>query len=232
MLPLMLDLRRLRVLLVGNGAAAVTRLRRLEAAGAIDLAVHADRPGADLTLAAGGRLVRRLPTPAELACAQLVFIADARPAERARIAALARAVGVLTHVEDQPQLSDAQAPAVLRRGGLTVAVSTGGASPHLAAQIRDHIGGVFGPEWAQRLDELAALRRHWRAAGACTDTVAHCTEAWVAHRGGLPANAAPATTSATSVFGSTRVPPSDRVARNSSTKCARAIRQGGGKPCR
>jgi precorrin-2 dehydrogenase / sirohydrochlorin ferrochelatase len=50
-------------------------------------------------------------------------------------------------------------PSTLRRGGLQVAVSTGGASPTLARRIRNELEEVFGPEWAGVVEELEAVRR-------------------------------------------------------------------------
>jgi precorrin-2 dehydrogenase/sirohydrochlorin ferrochelatase len=77
---------------------------------------------------------------------------------------------------------------VLRRGELLIAVSTGGKSPGLAAQIKRFLGTLFGREWREHLDELARLRRAWRDSGADGATVAQWTEAWVVRQGWLPAD--------------------------------------------
>jgi precorrin-2 dehydrogenase/sirohydrochlorin ferrochelatase len=182
MLPVMLDLTRMRLVLAGNGEAALNRLHRLEAAGAVELAVYSAAPSPELAAAAGARLVRRWPSLAELAQAQMVFIADA-PARAAL--ADARAVGALLHVEDEPELSDVQAAAVLHRGALTIAVSTGGASPALAVQLRDFIAGLIGPEWRGRVEDLSRLRRAWRAAGVASSAIAQFTGEWVRGHGWL-----------------------------------------------
>jgi precorrin-2 dehydrogenase/sirohydrochlorin ferrochelatase len=185
MLPLFIDVSRLELLLAGNGPAAVKRLRLLEEAGARSVTIHADAPSSDLESAAEGRLVRRWPLLAEIARARLIFVADVPPTERERLAAAARAAGVLAHVEDTPALSDAAAAAVLRRGDLTVAVSTGGASPALAVHVRDFLGGLFGPEWDDRLELLSRQRRAWRDAGIAPERIADLTEEWVSCRGWL-----------------------------------------------
>jgi len=187
MLPMVVDLARLKLVLIGNGAAAERRLRLLDAAGAADLAVYADDPSPALALAAGTRLVRRPPTAQELAAARIVFISDKTEPRCRDFAAGARAGGALVHVEDEPGLSDLHAPAVLRRGALTIAVSTGGKAPGLAARVKNFLGALFGPEWQGRLDELAALRQGWRKSGADAETVAQWTDSWVSHEDWLPA---------------------------------------------
>jgi precorrin-2 dehydrogenase / sirohydrochlorin ferrochelatase len=187
MLPLVLDVRRLKLILIGDGASAERRLAVLDAAGAADLTVYAEAPSKALALAAGRRLVRRLPRASDLAAARLVFISDRKSSRTRELAELAHALGVLVHVEDEPSLSDVQAPAVLRRGDLTIAVSTGGKSPALAAQVKRFLGTLFGPEWRERLETLATLRRGWRASGAEAETIARWSEAWVERQGWLPA---------------------------------------------
>ena len=185
MLPLMLDLSRLTVILVGEGEAALRRLALLEQAGAVALTVHAERPSPELVAAAGRRLVRRLPSPAELAAARLVFLSDRNAPYCPALAAAARAAGALVHIEDAPALGDVQAPAVLRRGDLTIAVSTGGKSPGLAVLVKRFLAARFGAEWQERLDALAARRRGWRASGADARTIARWSEAWVERNGWL-----------------------------------------------
>jgi precorrin-2 dehydrogenase / sirohydrochlorin ferrochelatase len=188
MLPLVVDASRVRLILVGDGAAAERRLALLDAAGAADLSIYAETPSPALALAAGKRLVNRLPAAEELAAARLVFISDRSSRAGRSLAELARALGVLVHVEDAPALSDVHAPAVLRRGNLTIAVSTGGKSPGLAVQVKRFLATLFGPEWQERVETLAALRRGWRAAGAEGATLARWSEDWIASQGWLPAN--------------------------------------------
>jgi precorrin-2 dehydrogenase len=185
MLPLVLDVTRLKLALIGNGSAAERRLALIDDAGATDIAVYATSPSPALTRRAGARLVRRLPSPDELAAARVLFISDTSPAHRA-LAITARAAGTLVHVEDEPTLSDVHAPAVMRQGDLVIAVSTGGRSPALAAEIKRFLQTLFGAEWRGRLEELALLRQRWRRSGADHARVAARTKAWTAARQWLP----------------------------------------------
>jgi precorrin-2 dehydrogenase/sirohydrochlorin ferrochelatase len=166
MLPLSLDLARLKLVLIGNGDAGVRRFRLLSAAGARSLTVFSGNPSPTLASEAGRLLSRHWPKRDELRGAQLVFIADVPEPHRTALAGLARSVGAILHVEDAPALTDTHAPAVLRRGALTIAVATDGAAPGLAAELRDFLARLIGPEWRGRLDHIAALRRAWRNAGA------------------------------------------------------------------
>jgi precorrin-2 dehydrogenase len=189
MLPLTLDLVRLRLALVGAGAAAVRRLERLDAAGARALVVYAPRPSRALRAQASTRLVRRMPADAELVGTQIVFIAGLAARAAAAVAERARALGTIVHVEDAPAVSDVRMPAVLHRGDLTIAVSTGGRSPGLAAALKDALGRIVGPEWRGRLDQIAAARRQWRAAGLDPGAVAARTGRSLAERGWLASDA-------------------------------------------
>ncbi len=64
---------------------------------------------------------------------------------------------------DQPEYSTFAMPAVVSRGGLRVAISTGGASPALASRIRQDLEQIFGPDAAAFVEWLAALREESKA---------------------------------------------------------------------
>ena len=183
MLPLSLDLARLNLVLIGNGDSCLRRLRLLDEAGARSLAVFSANPSPALAKEAGRHLRRHWPKRDELRGVQLVFIADIPEPQRTALAGLARSVGAILHVEDAPALTDSHAPAVLRRGALTIAVATDGAAPGLAAELRDFLAGLIGPEWRGRLDRIAALRRAWHDAGADHAAVRRLTAAQIGRYG-------------------------------------------------
>jgi precorrin-2 dehydrogenase/sirohydrochlorin ferrochelatase len=144
------------VLLVGRGTAFQKRLALLQAAGVTDLVLFGEAPQA----------IEGLPAESDIAKARLVFAAGLTDAESEAIAAQARALRIPVNVEDVPHLCDVHVPAIVRRGGLTLTVSTAGAAPALSAAIRGWLEEAFGPEWAEHLEEVAALRAQLRAAGA------------------------------------------------------------------
>jgi precorrin-2 dehydrogenase/sirohydrochlorin ferrochelatase len=164
MIPLFLDPAATRVMLVGRGDLAIRRLRWLRAGGARPI-VHADRPDPTLVGLAGGDLRAGLPNEDALAACHALWIADL-PLDLARpLAETARRVGTLVNVEDVRELCDFHTPALTRRGRLLIAMGTGGASPGLAALVRERVEAAFPPVWAEALEEIAAARTALRDAG-------------------------------------------------------------------
>jgi precorrin-2 dehydrogenase/sirohydrochlorin ferrochelatase len=205
MFPVVLDLAKLSVILAGNGPQAARRLALLDQDRAAHVTVCAPAPCAPLTEAAGARLARRWPTPAEVAQARVLLIADGvEPGALRDLVAIARAAGTLVNVEDRPELSDFHSPAAVRRGDLLLTVSTGGRSPGLARRLGRFLGEVFGPEWQSRLEDLAALRTQWREAGADAPMVGAWTDAWVERHGQLPEEAQAAAAALREAIRSTR----------------------------
>jgi len=64
-----------------------------------------------------------------------------------------------------PEQCDFIVPAQVRRGDLVVAVTTGGAAPSLARRLRERLQEEFGPEWADYLKALRAVRERVMAEG-------------------------------------------------------------------
>jgi precorrin-2 dehydrogenase/sirohydrochlorin ferrochelatase len=153
------------VALIGRGHAAERRLQLLDEGGAPRLTVFSDQPSVGLAARAGARLRRRLPEVAELSAFALLWVVDLPLAEAAPLARAARGAGCLVNVEDVIAFCDFHNPAQVRRGDLLLTVSTGGRSPGLAARIRSELARTFGPEWADRLNRIAAKRAVWRRPG-------------------------------------------------------------------
>jgi uroporphyrin-III C-methyltransferase/precorrin-2 dehydrogenase/sirohydrochlorin ferrochelatase len=104
------------------------------------------------------RRVRRALRGPDLAGAVAVFIATGDPAGDGAAREVARAAGVPANVVDQPALCDFIVPAMVDRGDVVVAISTGGVSPTLAALLRRRIEAAL-PERVGVLARLAAAFR-------------------------------------------------------------------------
>lgn len=185
MLPLVF-LPQTPTLLAGRGPAFLKRLGMLRAAGLTDLRVHTDDPSAELEASLGDALRAWMPDEQEIASARLLFVAGLDDAHSAALAATARAHRVPVNVEDVPPLCDFHVPAMVRRGGLTITVSTAGGAPALSAAIRGWLEDAFGPEWAAHLEEVASLRATLRAQGAGPRDVIRGVEDHLATAGWAP----------------------------------------------
>jgi precorrin-2 dehydrogenase/sirohydrochlorin ferrochelatase len=142
---------------VGGGAVAVRKARKLFQAGAEVVVVS---PEVLPELEDMSVEVHERPYEyGDLEGADLAFVATNSREVNAAVAREARARGVRSNVADRPTEGDFAVPSTLRRGGLQVAVSTGGASPTLARRIRNELEEIFGPEWAGVVEELETVRR-------------------------------------------------------------------------
>jgi precorrin-2 dehydrogenase/sirohydrochlorin ferrochelatase len=178
MIPIYVDPRAARVLLVGRGPLFARRLAWLRGLGASPRA-FTDQPAAAL----GVQSAERLAGPDDFAPGQIVWIAGLEADEAEGLASAARAAGALLNVEDRPRLCDFHTPAVLRRGRLTLAAGTGGASPAAARFARERLEAHFPPEWEEALEEIADARRALRARDASFETLAADARARLSRRG-------------------------------------------------
>ena len=103
-------------------------------------------------------LLRRRYRRSDLAGRFLVVAATADTAVNRRVFADAEARALLCNVVDVPELCSFILPALHRQDPITVAISTGGASPALAQRLRDEIARVVRPEHAVLAVRLRELR--------------------------------------------------------------------------
>ncbi len=64
----------------------------------------------------------------------------------------------LVNVVDNPEISNFIVPSVLKRGLLTIAISTSGASPAMAKYIRKELEGLYGRDFGKFLNLLKKIR--------------------------------------------------------------------------
>ncbi len=153
--PIELDLRGRSVLVVGLGTVGFRKASGLLAAGArvigVDPAPTAEALSAGLDLRA---------EPYQTAHLQGVCLAFAAgpPDVNERVVAEARSAGLWVNSASDPGSGDLTIPAVWRSGGLTLTVSTSGASPALALALRDRAAAAIGPEAGGLIALLAEVR--------------------------------------------------------------------------
>lgn len=158
--PIFLDLRDRRCVVVGGGKVAGRKARKLLQARALVKVVASEVEPALASIAVEAE--HRPYEPGDLAGATLAFAATDSREVNAAVAREAKERGIPVNVADRPSEGDFALPSTLRRGGLQVAVSTGGASPTLAREIRQELERMFGPEWAGVVEELERARREGR----------------------------------------------------------------------
>jgi len=107
----------------------------------------------------GAEIHRRPYEYGDLDGANLAFTATDSREVNAAVAREARERGIPINVADRPDEGDFAVPSTLRRGGLQVAVSTGGASPTLARRIRAELEEAFGHEWSGVIEEYDTASR-------------------------------------------------------------------------
>src|SRR5258705_5674585 len=172
--PVALDLRDRLCLVVGGGPVAEAKVEGLLAAGARVTVVSPEITEALTAWAIEGSIIHRpnRHRPDDLDGQQLVFSASDQREVTESVSAEARRRGLWVNAADDPAFCDFLLPSVLQRGRLQVAVSTGGASPALAARVRRDLEAYFTPEYEDLVELAAEVRREVRASGRRADAAA------------------------------------------------------------
>jgi siroheme synthase-like protein len=166
--PVFLRLAGRRVLLVGGGPVAASKLKGLLDAGAhitvVSLDVVAEIEDAAATEASRITL-RRQPFAASDLDDVWFVVAAATPAVNRAVSEAAGERHLFVNAVDDPPNATAYLGGVLRRGGVTVAISTDGHAPALAGLLREGLDALLPPELSAWLDEARAVRHEWLAEG-------------------------------------------------------------------
>jgi precorrin-2 dehydrogenase/sirohydrochlorin ferrochelatase len=149
-----------RCLVVGAGAIGEAKIESLLATAASVRVVAPRATSRVREWAREGRVEwnAREYAPADLAGMFLVIAATGSPKLHQEIYEEARSRGVLCNAVDEPERCDFYFPAVVRRGELQIAISTGGLSPALAQRLRKELEEQFGPEWEEWVAQLGRTR--------------------------------------------------------------------------
>jgi len=159
LLPLFLRLRGRRVVVVGGGGMAAVRVRQLLEVGA-EVTVVAPELRAEIAQA-GVLVVPRRFVDEDLDGAWLA-VAAATPAVNRAVARAAEARRIFVNAVDDPKSASAYAAGVVRRAGVTVAVSTEGRAPALTALLREGIEALLPEQLGAWVERAEALRRRWK----------------------------------------------------------------------
>ena len=158
--PLFLSLEDRRVTVIGAGSVATRKVASLIPTGA-RIRVIAPEISPELgKLAEQGAIeVERRPyATGDLEGSILVIGATDDEAVNESVYREATERSGIVNVVDIPHLCNAYVPSVLQRGKLQIAVSTSGAAPHVARDIRRSLEEQFPAWWEDYLDTLAEVR--------------------------------------------------------------------------
>jgi precorrin-2 dehydrogenase/sirohydrochlorin ferrochelatase len=158
--PIQLDIRGRSCLVVGGGGVGTRKVQSLLACGArvtvVSPTVTDDLRG----LAARGdiRLLEREYVSGDPQGMFVVIGAADDEGLNRRVSADCERLRILCNISDRPEICNFILPAVVRRGDLTITVSTSGKSPALAKKLRQTLQSQFGEEYAVLLDLMGAIR--------------------------------------------------------------------------
>jgi siroheme synthase-like protein len=154
--PTFLKLKGRPVLLVGGGPVAAGKLRGLLDAGA-DVSVVAPAILLEIGAAPVTTTMREF-RPSDLDGVSFV-VAAAPPDVNREVAAAAHARGIFVNAVDDVENASAYAGAVVRRAGVTIAISTDGEAPALAGLAREALELLLPDDFEQWMECARAARR-------------------------------------------------------------------------
>jgi siroheme synthase-like protein len=150
--PVFLKLAGRRVLLVGGGTVAAAKLDGLLAA------------GAQVTVVAP----QISPAPDDLDGAWWV-VAAAPPDVNRQVQAAAEPQHVFVNAVDDPAHATAYLGSIVRRDGVTMAISTNGRAPALAGLLREALDAWLPQDLDRWMQAADAARREWKESGVPMD---------------------------------------------------------------
>ncbi|ADE15761.1 uroporphyrin-III C-methyltransferase [Nitrosococcus halophilus Nc 4] len=159
-LPIFLNVRGQRCLVVGGGAVATRKVALLRRVGAVVKVVALEAHEQLQEWAKKGEIgLQQAPfSEAEMKDCRLVIAATDDHSLNEQVYHLAKAQGILVNVADCPRLCDFILPSIVDRSPVVVAVSSGGSSPVLARLLRARLETLIPYAYA-RLGQFAARYR-------------------------------------------------------------------------
>jgi len=159
--PVFLKLEGRPVLVVGGGRVAAGKIEPLLSSGA-HVVVVAPNIAASIETMGDVRVVRREYVTSDLDGVWLV-VAAATPEVNRHVAADAAEQRIFVNAVDDPRNASAYLGGVVRRAGVTCAISTNGRAPALAGILREGLDAVLPDDLHAWVAEADRLRLEWKA---------------------------------------------------------------------
>jgi len=159
--PINLDIQNRKCLVVGGGAVGTRKVATLIECGAAVTVVSPDVTPKLQDLSNNGTvsLEKRAFRSSDLDGAFLVIGATDDEVLNRTIHLEAEDRGILCNIADRPEVCNFILPSIVKRGDLTISISTSGKSPAFAKKLRKDLEMEFGEEYAEFLQLMGAIRQ-------------------------------------------------------------------------
>ncbi|MEA2166191.1 MAG: precorrin-2 dehydrogenase [Thermoanaerobaculia bacterium] len=159
--PIYIDIEDHAVLIVGGGNVCARKAETMMRYGARVTIVS---PAITDEIAAWERdgvlaVRRKRYDESDLDGASIVIASTDDPCINARVARDCRRRKIPVNVVDVTHLCEFIVPAIIEKGSVTIAISTGGKSPALGRTLKEELQRTIGPEYAEINDLLGTLRK-------------------------------------------------------------------------
>jgi precorrin-2 dehydrogenase / sirohydrochlorin ferrochelatase len=158
--PIFIDVEDHDVVIVGGGEVCARKAETMMRYGARVTIVSPELTDEIESWGRDGKLTlrRKRYESSDLDGASIVIASTDDTRVNEQVAADARARKVPVNVVDVTPLCEFIVPAIIEKGSVTIAVSTGGKSPALARTLKEDLNRQIGPEYAEVNDLLGTLR--------------------------------------------------------------------------
>ncbi len=169
--PVFLNLEGKRSVIIGGGPVAERKITKLIESGSHITLISPKVTPTIRQAAQDGSVewLEREYRPGDLSGAFIAIAATNQRTVNQQVFEEAERLGVLLNVVDDPPRCGFIAPSIIERGPVTLAISTGGASPALARKLRESLSESPELKWADLADVLARAREHLKAKSVPVD---------------------------------------------------------------
>jgi precorrin-2 dehydrogenase/sirohydrochlorin ferrochelatase len=158
--PIYLDIENRNVVIIGGGNVCARKAETMMKYGARVTIVSPELTDEIEGWAREGCLALKRKTyeASDLDGAHIVIASTDHQTVNEQIAADCRARRIPVNVVDVTPLCEFIVPAIIEKGSIQIAVSTGGKSPAVARTLKEDLQRMIGPEYAEANDVLGTLR--------------------------------------------------------------------------
>ena len=172
MYPVMLKMEGREALVVGGGGVAERKARNLVRAGALVTVVSPRVTSGIEGLHRTGDLTwnRKYFEPADIGGAMILIAATDHPEVNEQVSRAGEEAGKFVNSVDDKANCSFFTPAMIRRGALTMAVSTSGTAPYFARRFREFLDTLLPADLGDCLEELEQIREEVMAEDRTTQS--------------------------------------------------------------